>query len=106
MLFNTVVAYAPLQPAPTIEEMIASYDWDYETAYAVMMCESGGDPSAVNDNPVTKDMSVGLYQVNLFGDNALTRPSEEWLKNPANNIYYAHELYKSGGWYTHWRNCL
>ena len=84
--------------------MIRSYDWDYETAYAVMLCESGGDNKAVNDNPATKDRSIGLYQINLFGENALTRPDEEWLKNPANNIAYAYYLYQDGGW-SHWQQC-
>lgn len=69
-----------------------------------MECESGGNPEALNNNPLTGDYSVGLFQINLYGANAKTRPSEEWLKVPENNISYAYELYKNGGW-GHWKNC-
>jgi hypothetical protein len=87
--------------------LLLKYDWNVEHARAIMMCESGGNPQRVNDNPKTKDYSVGLYQINLYGGNARTRPSEEWLKIPENNIEYAYKLYKSqgnrfgttGGWF-------
>lgn len=82
--------------------MIAQYDWDKDLAYKIMMCESGGNPLALNDNPKTKDYSVGLFQVNLYGDNAKSRPSEDWLKVPENNVAYAYQLYKDGGFKAHW----
>jgi len=85
----------------TIEDRIAQYDWDKALAYKIMMCESGGNPNALNDNPKTGDYSVGLFQINLYGDNAKDRPSEDWLKVPENNISYAYELYKKGG-FSHW----
>jgi len=87
-------------------EVLGEYDWDVNIAYSVMMCESGGNPEVVNDNPLTGDYSIGLFQVNLYGANALSRPSEEWLKDPFNNINYAYELYSKGGFAKHWRNCL
>ena len=86
-------------------EELEKYDWDVEKAISICTCESGGDTNIVNDNPTTGDYSVSLFQINLFGNNAKTRPSEEWLKIPANNISYAYTLYKSGGFERHWRHC-
>lgn len=77
---------------------LANYDWDIRVARAVMLAESGGDHLVVNDNPATGDYSVGLFQINLYGKLAASRPSEEWLKVPENNIAYAYTLYKEGGW--------
>jgi len=95
----------PIIEPPSVEEMIKSYDWDYDIALAIAKCESSLNAGVVNDNPATRDYSVGIFQINLYGDNAFSRPSEEWLKVPANNVYYAHQLYLNGGW-GHWRNCL
>jgi len=67
-----------------------------------MNCESGGDPEVINT--VSPDYSVGLFQINLYGNLAKSRPSEEWLKVPENNIAYAYELYQGRGW-VHWLNC-
>lgn len=93
-------------PEPkTTEQIIASYDWDYETALFIAQCESSLNPEALNDNPATGDYSVGLFQINLYGGNAEERPTEEWLKVPENNISFAYELYSKGGWERHWRNC-
>lgn len=85
----------------TVEDRIAQYDWDKDLAYKIMKCESGGNPNALNNTPSTGDYSVGLFQINLYGDNAKSRPSEDWLKVPENNIAYAYELYKKGG-FSHW----
>lgn len=63
-----------------------------------MMCESAGVPEAHNYNPHTKDNSIGLFQINLWGELAKERPSVEWLKNPVNNISYSYELWKKEGW--------
>lgn len=76
---------------------IAKYDWNVGTATRVMIAESGGNPGEVNDNPSTGDYSVGCFQINLYGANARTRPSEAWLKNAANNVSYAYGIYKSNG---------
>lgn len=89
----------------TIEELISQYDWDKDLAYKIMSCESGGNPTVINDSPKTGDYSIGLFQINLYGDNAQDRPSEDWLKIPQNNIAYAYELYQKSGFKTHWTNC-
>ena len=72
---------------------VAKYDWNVEVALAVIFAESGCNPANLNNNPSTGDYSVGLFQINLYGRNALTRPSEEELKNPTTNIAWAYKLY-------------
>jgi len=66
-----------------------------------MSLESGCNATIVNDNPNTGDYSIGLLQINLYGQNALYRPSEEHLKIPENNIAFGYNLYQNGG-YKHW----
>jgi hypothetical protein len=88
----------------SIESLIASYDWDYATAYRIMICESGRNPEALNDNPNTRDYSVGLFQINLYGNLRNTRPDEDWLRVPENNISYAYIIYQEQGWFA-WLNC-
>lgn len=77
---------------------IKKYSWNQTVAYNVMMAESHGIATRVNDNPSTGDYSVGCFQINLFGANALSRPSEAWLKIPANNVSYAYGMWKGQGW--------
>lgn len=79
------------------EAELAKYDWNLAIATGVMLKESGGNPGIVNDNPATGDYSVGCMQINLYGANAASRPSEAWLKNAANNVSYAYGIYKSNG---------
>ena len=40
---------------------------------AVAMRESSGNPLSFNDNPKTKDLSYGLYQINLYGELGVAR---------------------------------
>ena len=80
------------------KSIIKEYNWDWDIAYQVMKAESGCNPSIINDNPLTKDYSVSLFQINLYGANAQHRPSEDWLKIPENNIAYAHKIYQEQGW--------
>lgn len=78
-------------------EIIAEYeDWDTETAYAIMMAESGGDPNAVNwdDYHPTSNTwgSFGLFQLAEFHGN------NKKLKDPRYNIEKAHKLWEQQGW--------
>lgn len=102
------VAAAPTQskpasaPAPSVGSgscaaEIRKYDWNHSVATAVMLAESGGDPGIVNNNPATKDYSVGCFQVNLYGANARYRPSEAALKNAATNVQWAYNNYVANG---------
>lgn len=83
---------------------ISKYPWDVSIAYQIMWCESEGNPTNHNFSHETKDDSWGLFQVNLYGKLALTRPPAEWLKIPENNIEFAYKLYLEQGWGA-WRNC-
>jgi hypothetical protein len=87
-----------------IFELIRKYDWNAETMYNIVLCESGKNPNAHNFSHETMDDSWGLFQINLYGSLADERPSPEWLLVPENNVEYAYYLYGNGG-LRHWRNC-
>lgn len=76
---------------------IAKYDWDYDTAVAVAVAESGLNPTALNNNPATGDYSVGCFQINIYGANAYSRPSEAELYNPVINVEFAYRIYVANG---------
>lgn len=76
---------------------IAKYDWNQSVATAVMLAESGGRTWIVNDDPSTGDYSVGCFQVNLYGENALNRPSEAQLKIASVNVKWAYNNYVANG---------
>lgn len=84
---------------------LKKYDWPQAVAYRVMMKESSNDPNNLNDTPATKDYSVGCFQVNLYGANARSRPSEAYLKVASNNVAYAYGLWKgTRSFHQHWPN--
>lgn len=89
---------APVTAPSSCASEIKKYDWNQTVAYEVMMVESGNNHSIVNDNPSTGDYSVGCFQINLYGNLKNTRPSEAWLKVPANNVEYAYQMWSSQGW--------
>lgn len=93
------------RPATCASEL-KKYNWPKDVAYRVMMQESTNDHKTVNDTPATGDYSIGCFQINLYGANARTRPSEPWLKNPKNNVSYAYRLWKGKGgtFWTDWPN--
>lgn len=86
---------------------ITKYDWPHDLAYKVLLQESGGNPGRINNNPATKDYSVGCFQVNLYGAMRYTRPAEAWLLSATNNVSYAYQIYlgqgrtfcTKGGWF-------
>ena len=87
------------------DRIIEQYDWNTTIAKAIMRAESGCNSQVVNDNPATKDYSVGLFQINLYGANAKHRPSESTLKIPEENVAYAYSLWKSSGFQSQWGVC-
>mgnify|MGYP000888773531 CR=1 FL=1 len=76
---------------------IAKYPWNQSLATAVSTAESGMNPGIVNHNPSTQDYSVGCFQVNLWGDLAKSRPSEEQLRDAAVNVKWAYDNYIRNG---------
>ncbi len=71
--------------------LVCSYDWDCGWAIAVVMCESGGNPSAYNP----AGPYVGLFQV--------LDPSRSMF-DPATNVAEAYWKYKNQGPGA-WSNC-
>lgn len=51
------------------------------TMAAIAIAESGGNPSALNNNPLTKDYSVGLWQINYYG--GLYGPRSQQFGSPS-----------------------
>lgn len=87
----------PVDNPEVIAEIRRVFGSAANRAIQIARCESGLRPDALNDNPRTRDYSVGVFQINLYGNLSKTRPSEEWLKNYQNNISYAHEMYLRSG---------
>lgn len=90
------------QPGPSYgsgsrQAEISKYNWGQGVALAVASAESGLNPGIVNYNPATKDHSVGCFQINIWGANAASRPSEAALKDAATNVAFAHKIYTSNG---------
>lgn len=98
----------PPTPKPAAQLASVPVGWDtllqkhfgsqWQNAKRIMECESSGRAWVVNDNPATGDYSIGLFQINLIGRLANSRPSEAWLKVPENNISYAAQMQKASGW--------
>lgn len=66
--------------------------------YAICMAESSGNHLAHNLNHKTRDDSYGLFQINLYGDLAASRPSPEQLLDPNFNVDYAHKMWLNRGY--------
>lgn len=111
--------------ALSVSEQIAK-TWPHDahnSAYRVMMCESGGDPRAHGDLHLPQFTdgygSVGLFQINV--GNILYRPMDvlrPWqtndprvaialLMDPMVNIEIAHRIWQSSGetFRVHWVRC-
>jgi lysozyme-like protein len=77
---------------------------DVKIAVAVALAESGGDPNDLNNNPVTRDLSYGLWQINMLGSLGPERRKEfgitsnNQLFDPATNARAAHIVWKNAGW--------
>lgn len=99
---------APSDPTPTTDGMsengygscvdeIVKYDWNHSVAIAVATAESSLVPGKLNDNPGTGDYSVGCFQVNLYGNNRYSRPTEDALKEAEINVRWAYNNYVANG---------
>lgn len=62
--------------------LIALYNWAQAKAFAVMMCESGGNPKARNPHST----ATGLFQI-------LGGPTD-----PGSNVALAYSMYQKRGW--------
>lgn len=67
---------------------------DLNTACAVALAESSGNPGAVGDLNVTPGGSIGLWQVNLKAHPEYTA---DQLKDPQTNANAAYAIYQAAG---------
>jgi hypothetical protein len=67
---------------------------DLDTAVAVALAESSGNPAAVGDLNVTPGGSIGLWQVNLAAHPEYTAAQ---LKDPQTNANAAFAIYQAAG---------
>ena len=74
---------------PDWHELLAAYPWPLQESMAVLMCESGGDPLAVNGT------SVGLFQIN-WPYHGYAAPDA--LFDPAVNVAEAFTIWSDQGW--------
>lgn len=75
-------------------EIVSKYNWDYQTAYAVCMAESGGNSNAANLNDRHNGCigSYGLMQI------ACIHTGGQAEYNPEVNMAKAYEIYSRSGW--------
>lgn len=112
-----VKAEKPVTDSTDIKTLIRrSFPEVSDVAVAVAMGESRFNAKHVNNSPAKGkykgECSVGLFQINLSSNgcngnkwvHAANIPGNtidekiQWLQIPENNIKYAREIYKTGGW--------
>jgi hypothetical protein len=72
---------------------------DLNTAVAIALAESSGNPNTVGDLTITAGGSVGLWQVNLHYHPEYTADA---LKDPQTNANAAYAIYQAAGGFTPW----
>jgi hypothetical protein len=72
---------------------------DANTAAAIALAESSGNPSAVGDLNVTPGGSIGLWQINLKAHPEYTASQ---LTDPATNASAAYAIYSAAGGFSPW----
>lgn len=78
------------------------------TMYAIVMAESGGNSTALDNNTSTGDLSYGLAQINMIGAMGPQRLAEYGLKSnddlydPLTNLKVAYALSNHGTDFTPW----
>ena len=70
-----------------------------QTAVAIALAESSGNPSVVGDTSITPGGSVGLMQINLA---AHPEYSAADLMDPQANMDAAFQIYQAAGGFTPW----
>lgn len=78
-----------------------------DVAAAVALAESGGSTTALNDNPATRDYSVGLWQINYFGALRIPRTisygsPEDLMTYPLKNASAAVDISSQGTDFSAW----
>jgi hypothetical protein len=87
---------------------VGGTDEEARTLAAIAQPESGGNPTRVNNNSRTGDLSYGLWQINMLGAMGPERrrrfglSSNEELKNPATNARVALAMARSAHGYRDW----
>lgn len=74
-------------------------DDDANTAAAIAIAESSGNPSAVGDLQLTPGGSIGLWQINLKAHPEYTASE---LTDPATNAAAAFSVFSAAGGFTPW----
>jgi hypothetical protein len=70
-----------------------------QTAVAIALAESGGNPTVIGDTNITPGGSVGLMQINLA---AHPQYSAADLLDPQANMDAAFQIYQQAGGFTPW----
>jgi len=90
-------------------EMVGFEGEALQSAWAVVMSESTGNPLSHNTNARTRDNSYGLFQINMYGTLEAYRrsqfdlPSNEALFDPVLNAEIAFIISKGGTDFGDWR---
>jgi len=84
---------APVEPPKkTGCDLAYDYNWPQQTAYAVCMAESTGNPASIGDTN-TAYVSCGLMQIRTLPG----RPSCAQLQDPQFNMQYAYNMWVGQG---------
>lgn len=99
--FERPVSYQAESPCGGWRDLItAHFGADTPTACRVMMCESGGDPYAVNDDP--RYYAAGLFQIIKQWANRFQQitglPYYDGRFDPNANVMFAAYLVREEGW--------
>lgn len=73
-----------------------NYDWDYTTAYAICMAESGGKSQAYNPSNSDGSNDAGLFQVNSIHVTSGLIGDKQRFDAEA-NVKAAYAIYKGSG---------
>lgn len=77
-------------------EIVSNYNWDYRTAYAICMAESGGNPRAFNGKNRNGSNDAGLMQINSIHVRSGLIGDEERF-DPHKNLEAAYAIYRGSG---------